>query len=81
MFALISDKKSISLKCDPYLSYTFRQQYPAITPGYHLNKEHWNTVILDGSVPHDEIEWLIDHSYDLVYNRLTKEEKKGIDAL
>jgi len=69
IFALISrrhGKDILSLKCDPYYSEILRQQCPSITPGYHLNKRHWNTLLLDGSIPEREIRGLIDHSYELV---------------
>lgn len=59
MFAIISDKNgfiSISLKCDPMLAQSLRQQYPSVKPGYHLAKEHWNTAVLDDSIPVSEIE-------------------------
>lgn len=80
MFILISDKRGkmhISLKCDPFIAESLRQEYPAITPGYHLNKQHWNTVAIDASVPEQEIRWMIDHSYDLVAKSLTKAEKEA----
>lgn len=69
MFAILtlkSGKVCTSLKCDPFIAETLRQQYPAIQSGYHLNKQHWNKVTLDGSVPDNEILWMVDHSYDLV---------------
>ena len=69
MFALTSPDDfpaSVNLKCDPDRALELRDQYPAITPGYHMNKRHWNTLILDGSVPGKLIKELIDHSYDLV---------------
>lgn len=81
IFALISDKSgkvSISLKCDPFLAQNLRQQYNSVTPGYHLNKEHWNTVLLDGSIPDPEIFWMIDHSYEMVVKRLPQEEKNKL---
>jgi predicted DNA-binding protein (MmcQ/YjbR family) len=81
MFALISfrdDALNLSLKCDPKLADHFRQQYPSVTPGYHLNKKHWNTIIMDDSIPKDEIIWMIHHSYELVLNSLTKAEKKTL---
>jgi predicted DNA-binding protein (MmcQ/YjbR family) len=84
IFAIISDKQgkiSISLKCDPILAQNLRYQYKAVTPGYHLNKEHWNTVFLDGSIPDSEIFWMIDHSYEIVVNRLTREERSKICAI
>jgi predicted DNA-binding protein (MmcQ/YjbR family) len=62
----------LSLKCEPMYAVSLRQDFQAIIPGYHLNKEHWNTLILDGSIPDKLIRQLIDHSYELVYKSLTK---------
>lgn len=79
MFALISlrgNKLNISLKCDPILAEDLRQQYKALTQGYHLNKKHWNTLSVDGSIPDQEIFWMIDHSYNLVLKGLTKSEQE-----
>lgn len=56
----------INLKCDPDRSVGLRDQYPAITPGFHMNKKHWNTVILDGAVPARLVKELILHSHELV---------------
>lgn len=73
MFALMyrrEGRDQISLKCDPVYAEVLRQQYDGITPGYHLNKRCWNTVLLDGSIPAKEVEQLIDHSYDLVFKSL-----------
>jgi predicted DNA-binding protein (MmcQ/YjbR family) len=78
MFALVPlgpPPGSVSLKCDPDLAAGLRARYAAITPGYHLNKRHWNTVTLDGSVPDDELLDLIDHSYELVVARLPRAER------
>ncbi|HEY3957612.1 MAG TPA: MmcQ/YjbR family DNA-binding protein [Streptosporangiaceae bacterium] len=75
MFALVpvaEEPPSISLKCDPDFAESLRDRYAGITPGYHLNKRHWNTVALDGSVPDDEVTELIDQSYDLVVASLTR---------
>ena len=69
MFALISegsDPVRLSLKCDPKLAETLREKYETVMPGYHLNKKHWNTIILSGQLSWDEIKDLIRHSYDLV---------------
>jgi predicted DNA-binding protein (MmcQ/YjbR family) len=69
MFALINEKKdpiNLSLKCAPELSEILREKYETVLPGYHLNKKHWNTIILSGQLPLEEIEGLIRHSYDLV---------------
>ncbi len=69
MFALVSEKKdpvNLSLKCDPVLAETLREKYETVLPGYHLNKKHWNTLILTGQLPWDEVQAFIRHSYDLV---------------
>lgn len=69
MFALIAEGKTplrLSLKCDPQLAESLRARYESVLPGYHLNKKHWNTVILSGQLSQDEIFHLIDHSYNLV---------------
>jgi predicted DNA-binding protein (MmcQ/YjbR family) len=71
IFVLLSleGELSINLKCDPALAIELRERYPSVTPGYHMNKKHWNTVIVDGSVPDKEIFSWIDHSYLLVRKR------------
>lgn len=69
MFALIEEKSDpvrISLKCDPLLAQTLRERYESVMPGYHLNKKHWNTIILSGQLSWEEIQDLIRHSYNLV---------------
>jgi predicted DNA-binding protein (MmcQ/YjbR family) len=69
MFALISEDKepvNLSLKCDPQLAETLREKYVTVMPGYHLNKKHWNTLILTGEMPWEDVQDLIRHSYDLV---------------
>lgn len=69
MFALVDEVKSplrISLKCDPLLAETLREKYETVLPGYHLNKKHWNTIILSGQLEWDEVVGFIRHSYDLV---------------
>lgn len=74
MFALVARRATplqVSLKCDPELAVALRSSYPAITAGYHLNKRHWNTVCLDGSVPDATVRELIDLSYDLVVAKLS----------
>ena len=83
MFALISErsnKTNISLKCDPFLAQDLRDRFPAITPGYHLSKKHWNTIVIDDTIPENEINWMIDHSYELVLKSLTKSERDSIPA-
>jgi len=66
---------SINLKCDPSEALMLRQIFPAITPGYHMNKQHWNTVLLDGSVPQNEIKRMIENSYTLVVKSLPKAQR------
>lgn len=69
MFALINEKDQplrISLKCDPILAMTLREKYETVLPGYHLNKKHWNTIVLTGQLGIDEVQDLIRHSYELV---------------
>ncbi len=69
MFALIAEKSQpvrISLKCNPELAQILRTKYETVMGGYHLNKKHWNTIVLSGQLPWEEVQGLIRHSYDLV---------------
>ncbi|MFE0026097.1 MmcQ/YjbR family DNA-binding protein [Amycolatopsis sp. NPDC059021] len=68
----------VSLKCDPDVAVQLRGQYPAITAGYHLNKRHWNTVVLDGSVPAGLVREMIEDSYDLVVAGLPRREQEKL---
>jgi predicted DNA-binding protein (MmcQ/YjbR family) len=76
MFALCSldagPPLRLSVKCDPELAVQLRSAYPAIGPGYHLNKRHWNTITLDGSLPDEMVTDLLGDSYDLVVASLPK---------
>lgn len=76
MFALtdIENFTSINLKCDPELVTDLRERYPAVQPGYHMNKKHWNTVLMDNSIPDKLIRGWIRHSYDLVVAKLPKKK-------
>lgn len=78
MFALCDTHLfiSINLKCEPTFSDELREQYVGITPGYHMNKKHWNTIIADGSASEKQLRDWIDHSYDMVVKGLTKKEKE-----
>lgn len=72
MFALIAEGKApvqLSLKCDPLLAQTLRERYESVMPGNHLNKKHWNTVILTGQLNWEEVQDLIRHSYQLVTSK------------
>ncbi len=77
MFALMVDEEnlSINLKCDPIYAFELRSLYQSIKAGYHMNKKHWNTVSIGGDVDDELLKELIDHSYDLVYGKLSKREK------
>lgn len=69
MFAIIAentDPLRVSLKCDPQLAEILREKYETVLPGYHLSKKHWNTIILTGQLPWEELEGLVLHSYNLV---------------
>ena len=69
MFALIAEGSQpvrLSLKCDPQLSKVLRERYESVMPGYHLNKKHWNTILVSGQLPWEEVQDLIRHSYHLV---------------
>lgn len=66
---------TINLKCDPERAIELRERYEAVQPGYHMNKKHWNTVIIDNSIPEIEILEMIDHSYQLIVDKLPRGEK------
>lgn len=72
---------SINLKCDPRKSVDLRERYASVRPGYHMNKKHWITVEMDPSISTRELKEWIDHSYDLVVEKLTKKEKESLAAL
>lgn len=74
VFLLLSlgDNKTFNVKCEPEQAITYRNQYPEIKPGYHMNKTHWNTVNFDGNLPDALITEMIDDSYQLVFNSLPK---------
>lgn len=77
MFALtdLEGTFKLNLKCDPERAIELREEYAAITPGYHMNKKHWNTIQIDGTIPEKTLYELIDHSYQLVYSKLPKKLK------
>jgi predicted DNA-binding protein (MmcQ/YjbR family) len=81
MFALAALNRSplqVSLKCDPLLAQQLRDAHPAVQPGYHLNKRHWNTVTLDGSLSDEMVIDLIEDSYDLVVSRLPRSQRRAL---
>ena len=81
MFAILVDgPPRLSVKCDPGEAEALRATYPAVTPGYHLNKRHWNTVLIDGSVPAATVREWIEDSYALVVAGLTRAERATLAA-
>lgn len=82
IFALIklgNAPPRVNLKCDPALAKGLREKYPgAVVPGFHMNKSHWNTVMLDGSIPEGEIRGMIDHSYERVLGSLSRAERARV---
>jgi predicted DNA-binding protein (MmcQ/YjbR family) len=84
MFGLqpVDEGQSISLKCDPMLAEVLRGSYPNhVTPGYHLSKRHWNTVLVDGAIADDEVLGWIQDSYDLVVKGLKKADREQLAAM
>lgn len=79
MFALMNLRRlpmSVGLKCDPERAVDLRERYEAVQPAYHMNKKHWNTVVLDGSIPAAEVREMIDHSYNLVVQGLKRADRE-----
>ncbi len=68
----------VNLKCDPDLALELRDRYEQVSPGYHMNKKHWNTGELDGVIPEREIKKMIDHSYELVVQSLPKARREKL---
>ena len=69
----------INLKCDPEKAIELREEYDSVQPGYHMNKKHWNTVIIDGTIPARKMLDWIDDSYSLVVAGLTKTQRKNLE--
>ena len=78
---LTGDPLQISLKCAPELAVRLRAAHPAITPGYHLNKRHWNTVTIDGSLTDRQLVEMIEDSYDLVVESLTRAQRAALGVV
>ncbi len=76
LIASLTPPISINLKCDPEKAIELRERYDVIQPGYHMNKKHWNTINLEGTLRDNFILELIDHSYGLVVSKLNKAEKE-----
>jgi predicted DNA-binding protein (MmcQ/YjbR family) len=81
VFAILqpaSDPPQVTLKCEPSLALELRAQFPSVIEGYHVNKKHWNTVLLDGTVPSDEIRDMVGHSYRRVVGGLSKAAQRTL---
>jgi predicted DNA-binding protein (MmcQ/YjbR family) len=81
MFALVplgGSPPTVNLKCDPDVALELRDRFPAVRPGYHQNKRHWNTVEIDGSIDREEVVWMVGHSYDLVVAGLPRAARRGL---
>ena len=84
MFALLDlseERRGITLKCDPELALELREQYSEVTPAYHFNKRHWNTVELDGTMGDSLIYGWVDDSYNLVVQSLSVKKSKELNSL
>ncbi len=82
MFALAALEEvppRVNLKCDPDLALELRDRYEQVTPGYHMNKKHWNTVEIESGIPITELRKMIDHSYELITKNLPKAERKKLE--
>src|SRR2546422_4399361 len=80
MFALAALDElppTVNLKCDPDLALELRDRYEQVTPGYHMNKKHWNTVEIESGIPDPELRKMIDHSFDLVAKGLPVRKSSG----
>lgn len=83
MFATLAGKDGVvrmNLKCDPHEALILRDIFDAVLPGYHMNKRHWNTVVLDGSIPPGEVERMVDSSYSLVVRGLPKKVRQALEV-
>ncbi len=80
MFILLNldEDPFMNLKCDPEEALTLRESYEAVLPGYHMNKTHWNTILLNGSIPASLLKKWIDDSYDLVVKKLPRSSKEQL---
>jgi predicted DNA-binding protein (MmcQ/YjbR family) len=84
MFATLGEHDgqwNMNLKCDPHEALMLRDVFPSVLPGYHMNKAHWNTIVLDNTIPFGEIERMIDSSYALVVTGMTKADRRSLETL
>ena len=76
--ALMEVPPRVNLKCDPDLALELRDRYEQVTPGYHMNKKHWNTVEIESGIPAAELRKMIDHSYELVVKSLPRKAREKL---
>ena len=84
MFATLAENETgwnMNLKCDPEEALMLRDVFEGVLPGYHMNKAHWNTILLDGRIPKSEIERMIDSSYGLVLRGMTRAQRRHFETL
>jgi predicted DNA-binding protein (MmcQ/YjbR family) len=85
MFALIFEETGkvvrLNLKCDPIIAENLREQHESVQPGFHMNKKHWNSIMIDGSLSESDVFDMIDHSYDMVVKKLPKSLREAIVEL
>jgi len=83
MFAITDtmDEFKIAIKCDPEMAEYRRARYPSVKPGYHLNKKHWNTVVVEGDISDSILQQWILESYNLIVNGLPKKSKEELNEL
>jgi len=84
VYAILGEENGIgrlNLKCDPIEAIQLRDVFESVIPGYHMNKKHWNTLILDGSIPSGEVQRQIDNSFGLIYKGLKKTERSYLERL
>jgi predicted DNA-binding protein (MmcQ/YjbR family) len=80
LLAGITEGDSFNAKCDPERAIELRERHEEIQPGYHMNKKHWNTIYMNGSLSNKQLRELIDHSYDLIFNSLPAKTRKEIEG-
>jgi len=83
MFALgnLDGDLSLNLKCNPEKAIELREQYPSVKPGFHMNKKHWNTIEVNGSIDSEKIQEWIDDSYNLVVSEMTKKQRELLNSV
>ena len=74
----VDGEDAVNLKCDPRRAELYRSVYRDVNPGWHMNKTHWNTIFLDGSLSQDQLEQFCDRSYQLIFSKLTKKRQREL---